>query len=305
MEHICSYVIKFSDIERDVMWVKYFTPDNGEIFGYEDCHPFNHYESPYMSDSEFEIYKRMQGTDNLMDIELNIEEQKNFFSKMEKYSKSFFETQGEERRYTKNSMFGEGDALLLHSMIMEYKPKKIIEIGSGYSTSILLDTNEYYVNHNMDITCIEPNPERLFSILKNGDEKRLNIREDFVQNVPLEEFDKLEENDILFIDSSHVAKLGGDVPYEYFCILPRIKKGVIIHIHDIMYPFTYPEQWILRGRAYNEVFILRALLMNNNVYRIMYFNDMMDKLCRDDYQKIESKYRRPRLGGSSIWLRKV
>lgn len=201
-------------------------------------------------------------------------------------------------------MFRSADAFLLHSIIREYNPKHIIEIGSGYSTAVMLDANEYYMGGQIDITCIEPYPERLFSILKDGDDKILSLRKDFVQNIILDEFDNLEENDILFIDSSHVAKMGGDVPYEYFNILPRLKKGVIIHIHDIFYPFTYPDKWIVGGRAYNEAFILRALLMNNNAYKMIFFNNMIYQLCSDRYRAIFNRCNLAEGVGSSIWLKK-
>lgn len=96
-----------------------------------------------------------------------------------------------------------------------------------------------------------------------------------------------------------MAKIGGDVLFEYFEILPRLKEGVIIHIHDIFYPFDYPEVWVKQGRCYNEAFMLRTLLMDNNKYEILFFNDMMYKLYTEYYV---AKCKHP--GGGSIWIRK-
>ncbi len=116
-------------------------------------------------------------------------------------------------------------------------------------------------------------------------------------------FKKLEENDILFIDSSHVAKVGSDVMYEYFDILPVLKSGVIIHVHDMFYPFEYPEEWIKQGRAYNELYIVRALLMDSKKYKIIFFNDMMVKKYYEKYQ--ESWMGNYPIFGGSLWLQKL
>ena len=210
--------------------------------------------------------------------------------------------QAKNFKYKSNKgWFDDGDAGLLHSMILEYKPKRIIEIGSGFSTCVMLDTNEYWLDNQIEITCIEPYPHRLMENIRN--KEKIEIRSEFVQHVPLEVFDSLEANDILFIDSSHVVKAGGDIIWEYFHIIPRLKDGVIIHIHDIIYPFTYPERWILQGRAYTEAFILRAFLMNNNRYEILFFNSMMIKKCYEEYRSGWNK-EHELSGFGSIWFRK-
>ncbi len=208
-----------------------------------------------------------------------------------------------QMRYTEdNDMFSLPDALLLHSMIREYKPKRIVEIGSGYSTFVILDTMEYFMEDDSSIICIEPYPDRLFSRLRKSDREKITIYEQFVQNVPLELFQKLDAGDILFIDSSHVAKMGGDILWEYFYILPCLKPGVLIHIHDMFYPFTYPLGWMREGRAYNEAFIVRALLMNSREYQVLAWNDMMLKECNDEY--LENWKRAYMPYGVSMWLQK-
>jgi hypothetical protein len=165
----------------------------------------------------------------------------------------------------------------------------------------MLDTNEVWLDNQVDITCIEPFPDRLYNNIKSTD--TLKIKTDFIQNINLNEFENLKENDILFIDSSHVAKAGGDIPYEYFEILPRLKNGVLIHIHDIFSTFSYPTEWLYQSRAYNEGFVLRALLMNNARYKIIYFNNMMEKLYSNEYMKIDG-FRPDTIElGSSMWLK--
>lgn len=143
-------------------------------------------------------------------------------------------------------------------------------------------------------------------ILLGGGVKEQNnicLYQNIVQNVDLDLFKKLEENDILFIDSSHVAKVGSDVMYEYFDILPVLKSGVIIHVHDMFYPFEYPEEWIKQGRAYNELYIVRALLMDSKKYKIIFFNDMMVKKYYEKYQ--ESWMGNYPIFGGSLWLQKL
>lgn len=105
----------------------------------------------------------------------------------------------------------------------------------------------------------------------------------------------LEENDILFIDSSHVSKIGSDVNHIFFEILPRLKRGVYIHFHDIFYPFIYPKEWVYTGILFSEMYILRAFLMNNKEYSIQLFGDMLS-------QKHSEKLRG--CGEGSLWIRK-
>jgi hypothetical protein len=122
-----------------------------------------------------------------------------------------------------------------------------------------------------------------------------------VQETDIEMFDVLDENDILFIDSSHVVKTGSDVNFELFEILPRLKKGVIVHIHDIPYPFEYPREWVIeRNYSWNEVYAVRAFLMYNNSFEVLFFNDQFGQLCGDlvarDAPAMSTNY------GGGLWL---
>lgn len=287
------YTVLKMDIFVELM--KYI-PVKSKEWEFNNYVPFNHYESPYINQNSKEngYYERAVKND-IKCINLNEIGQKELLKNFGQYFKDFsYDISSHEfsRYVLNNGMFDETDALIYYSFLRKFKPKKVIEIGSGYSTALALDTRGKYMNE-MEITCIEPFPNRLFSTMREND--KIDLKKDYVQEVDLNLFDNLNENDILFIDSSHVAKMGGDVPFEYFEILPRLKRGVLIHIHDIFYPFIYPKKWIKQGRCYNEAFILRALLMDNSSYEIMYFNDMMSKLYPSDFTQT---------GGSSIWLRK-
>jgi len=171
------------------------------------------------------------------------------------------------RRYNPdNNMYGFGDAATLSCMIRHFKPNRVIEVGSGWSTAVILDTAEMYLP-NLRVTCVEPYTERLDSVLFDGDD--VNIIAKPVQDVPVTWFADLEAGDILFIDSTHVLKSGSDVVWLYLHVLPTLAPGVIVHIHDVHWPFEYPEDWIREGRDWTELYLLRAFLTHNTSWEIL------------------------------------
>lgn len=206
----------------------------------------------------------------------------------------------------KNQWFGAADAVALHCMLRILKLKNFIEVGSGYSSAVTLDTNEYYFENKIKISFIEPYPERLKMLLRTDDNIGLQVKE--LQDIPLNYFEKLEEGDILFIDSSHVSKVASDVNYLIFEVFPRLNKGVYIHFHDIFYPFEYPEAWITNnGFIWNELYILRAFLQNNKKYSIQFFQSMLQYKYKDIFDKKWPKSI-PEFDSlpyaSSIWIKK-
>ena len=153
-----------------------------------------------------------------------------------------------------------GDGVMLRTMMHAYRPKRIIEIGSGYSTACMLDTKDHLGMDQLELTCVEPNPDRLFSILRPQDQERIHFHKAFVQDIPLDLFRTLERDDILFIDSSHVLKTGSDVHYELFHILPVLAPGVIVHFHDCRFPLEYSDRQIfIKNYSWNEVYAVRGI----------------------------------------------
>lgn len=306
LPHVITRLEKKFEIVIDnfiVHWMAYFIPQDIKELGYMKAFPFNHYESPFSQSTELEVFRREKNMDTMLDIDLNVDIQLEFLSKLVIHSNDFKKRKNENRfRYrSDNTFFPDGDAVLLHSMIREWHPHRIIEIGSGFSTCVMLDTREYWEDcAEMKVICIEPYPERLKANVKDSD--KIDIRNIFVQNVDLREFEVLEANDIVFIDSSHVIKTGGDILFEIFEILPKLQSGVLIHFHDIFYPFSYPENWVLEGIAYNEAYLLRALLTNNNAYEIIFWNDFMAGKYGE--RMIESGLPKDMLGGGSLWIRR-
>jgi hypothetical protein len=167
----------------------------------------------------------------------------------------------------------------------------------------MLDTNELFLNNQIGLTFIEPNPERLFSIIKGNDKNSTRIIEQDVQLILLKHFEVLDAGDILFVDSSHVVKTASDVNYIVFEVLPRLKRGVLIHFHDIFYPFEYPKDWVFDGWNWNEDYFMRAFLMYNDEFKIRLFSDYLHKHHKDVFAKMPLCYNK-KIGGC-LWLEKM
>jgi Methyltransferase domain len=167
-----------------------------------------------------------------------------------------------------NDFFGHMDGLVLYGMLTTVRPKRYVEVGSGWSSALVLDTRERLPDRTIECTFIEPYPDRLHALLRPEDHASAQVITRPLQHVDLSVFDVLESDDVLFIDSSHVSKVGSDVHRLFFDVLPRLRPGVWVHVHDIGYPFEYPRPWIYEGRAWNEAYLLRALLVENPRWRI-------------------------------------
>jgi predicted O-methyltransferase YrrM len=207
---------------------------------------------------------------------------------------------GLDRFYYDNVFFGCHDASVYFSMLLEFRPKRVIEIGSGFSSRLLLDTSERCFEGEIEITLIDPSPGTLDDLRPTARTRMLSCP---VQDAPVELFDDLEANDILFVDSSHVGKTGSDVNYYLFQILPRLKPGVIIHIHDIFWPFEYLAEWVLTDkRSWNEAYLLHAFLQYNDAFEILYWNNYAFHFLGADLKEAIPLC----LGneGGSLWLRK-
>jgi hypothetical protein len=122
------------------------------------------------------------------------------------------------------------------------------------------------------VTLIEPNCDRLLGLLKEDDREQVALVQDEVQNVPLSEFSSLGAGDLLFVDSSHVVKAGNDLYFLLFDVIPQLAEGVVVHFHDVFYPFDYRSEWLSMGRYWNEAYFLRAFMSYNCEWRIRFFN---------------------------------
>lgn len=271
--------------------------------------PAGHYYSTVVSiddikKRELEIWKNVNKV-GIPGIDLKADEQlklMNCFT--EYYAELPFtrEKQSNLRYHFENDYYSYSDGVVLYSMIRHFKPKRIIEIGSGFSSANILDTNELFFANKLDITFIEPFPEeRLFAIMTEIDKKRTTVFKSDVQLIPLEVFKNLQAGDILFVDSTHAVKTGSDVNYILFEILPALESGVLIHFHDIYYPFEYPKDWVFMGFGWNEAYFLKAFLMNNHKFEIRLFTDYLHIHHEQSFKEMPLTVKG---SGSSLWIEK-
>lgn len=239
-------------------------------------------------------------------LELNEAGQLQLFDELRQYyaEQPFPEQQSPGRRYWfENPAYSYSDAILLYCLIRHLRPARIIEVGSGYSSAAMLDTNELFFDGAIECMFIEPQPLLLRSLLKDDDLQKIHLLERKLQLVDLDLFAKLAANDILFIDSSHVSKIDSDVNHILFRILPVLQSGVFIHFHDVFYPFEYPRDWVYEGRAWNETYLLRAFLQYNERFQIQLCNTFIDWFHKEKYFHDMPLVRKNTGGG--IWLKKL
>jgi hypothetical protein len=218
-------------------------------------------------------------------------------------SSPFPEQKSDATRYAfDNPAYSWGDGSILHAMLRRYKPTRLIEIGSGWSSACAIDTIEMYFNEACEVTFIEPFPQLLRGLL-GPTSVRTKILEVPVQKVPLNVFDALKDGDFLFIDSTHVLRTGSDVCFELFEILPRLPSGVFVHIHDMFWPFEYPRSWVIdENRSWNEIYAVRALLTDNQSWRIVFFNDYFAKFARSEIEATYPQFLKN--SGGALWLQR-
>lgn len=206
-----------------------------------------------------------------------------------------------DRYYYMNGMFPVLDAEFLFCALCALEPKRVVEVGSGFSSLVTAEVNRRMRNGAMEVTCIDPYP-RDFLAGVPGITRLLTVR---MEDLYLAVFDELEAGDVLFIDSSHVAKVGSDVNFLFFDVLPRLKPGVYVHLHDIFLPDEYLKPWVLdEERSWNEQYLLHAFLMYNREWRVVWMSHYM--LSRHA-QAVSSVFPRcPALGsGGSFWMQRV
>jgi len=168
--------------------------------------------------------------------------------------------------HTGNDMWSALDAWAQQAMLRHLRPGRLIEVGCGWSSLVTARVNRECLDGRMDVTCIEPHVP---DFLSRGVEGIARIVPERVQDVGVERFLELAAGDVLFIDSSHVVKTGSDARYLYHEVLPRLARGVVVHVHDIFLPWDYPEDWVLAGRGWNEQYVLQSFLAFNASFEVL------------------------------------
>lgn len=264
----------------------------------------NHYYEPFYSFKDFK--KPLSQKRSLAGIDFKLSVQLELLKKF-KYNKEIKEINDlpiSELNYSfKKGPFLSGDSEMLYNMIRHHKPKRIIEIGCGHSTLMIqhavkknnYENNNYSCRH----TCVEPFENEWLLKL---DVEVMRIK---VEDLDVSFFDILESNDFLFIDSTHMIRPQGDVLFEYLELLPSLKPGVIIHIHDIFSPRDYLEEWLKEGKLFwNEQYLLEAFMSFNSQFEVLL---SLNYLKNDYYLQLSevcpflTEEREP----GSFWIRRI
>jgi predicted O-methyltransferase YrrM len=276
----------------------------------EPFFPPGHYHSPIVDPSQVNQYvakARAVSLENLKGITISKQALTDRWAAMTPAiaTTKFAQNKTAQHRYFEcGSPYPYADAMTLRAMVISERPRRIIEIGSGFSTACMLDTLDEFNLSDCRITCIEPYPERLLGLIREEDHSRLDIIRSGVQSVDVSIFEELGKSDILFIDSTHVLKTGSDVHFEIFEVLPIIEPGVLIHFHDCPYPFEYPNEWIFeKNYSWNEAYALRAFLMYNSQFSVLFWNSLFRRIFPDLWiaSTPQAVGKNP---GTSIWLKR-
>ena len=229
----------------------------------------NHYYEP-----QFDYrYKRQLFTDDrdLPGIDWNLRNQLSLlktFNYADELADLPIEKPDDLGFYLGNDSFLSGDAEYWYQLIRTFKPARIFEVGSGNSTLMAIraiqknrsDDSGYHCKH----VCIEPYEQPWL------EETGVSVRRELIEEVDISFFSELRENDVLFIDSSHIIRPQGDVLFEYLELLPRLNKGVIVHVHDIFSPKNYPANWLEdKVLFWNEQYLLESFLSHNRDWKIL------------------------------------
>lgn len=203
-----------------------------------------------------------------------------------------------------NPFFNNADALVHYGLVRSRRPRRVVEVGCGWSSFLLaraLERNEKDGGPRTQVVQIEPYPSP--DVLR-GLPAHWSLHRTILQRAPFSVFDELSENDILFYDGSHCGKTASDVNWFFFRVLPRLRSGVLIHVHDIFFPNDYPWDWIFgRGQSWNEQYVLQAFLMNNEAYRVEICNSYLVQKRRAELRALYGGLQPEH--GASLWMKKL
>lgn len=203
--------------------------------------------------------------------------------------------------YEHNSQFRWMDSRSLFCLLRIIRPRRLVEVGSGYSSLLIDDVNRRFLGGSLDLTCIEPFPRPFLE--KGAAAGNYRLLKHRVQDVDPAIFTGLRSGDVLFVDSSHVCKTGSDVTYLFLQVLPLLAPGVYIHVHDIFLPDDYPEEWVVReNRSWNEQYLLQALLIGNAQFEVIFGSNFAHWRFPE---LVSLASRQPSHEGGSFWIRRT
>lgn len=289
-------------------WDEWDAWDEWEKKGYHAIPIQYYYPIPATSTLKNDLWKKES---EMKGVDLNPEGQLDFLRIFQEFMTEY---NFPEKRtatnefYLLNGFFMSFDAEVLHCMIRHFQPKRIIEVGSGFSTLISSRATQLNLRENgvhCELVAIEPFPGET---LKKGVPGLSRLIQKKVEDIDTNFFSSLEKNDILFIDSSHVSRIGGDVNHIYLEVIPRLNKGVVVHIHDVFWPFEYPKHWVFKRHwFFTEQYMLRCFMEFNSEFEVLWASNYMLTNYREriiqTFPSYEPSYawHSP---ASSLWIRR-
>lgn len=273
--------------------------------------PQGHYYSPIPDLDEIRAdHERIFGADptDLPGIDLHLDEQWALLDQLAPLADGIdvARTRDEaaergERYWSDNPGYPPNDALTLTMMLRHVRPARLVELGSGFSSACTLDVRDRHLDGRLDVTFVDPFPGQLDELMHEADRSTCRVIAARTQDVDLDVFAQLADGDVLFVDSTHVARTGSDVNRIVFEILPVLAPGVYVHVHDVFPGFEYPVPWVHEGRAWTEQYLLRAFLQFNGRFRVHWWPSLLHQIAtdvqRERYPVLD------RLQGGAIWLR--
>jgi Methyltransferase domain len=268
--------------------------------------PVGHYYSP-MPDARELIREprrsQIWGPRTAAGVDWNAGGQRAFLDALAQQERLEFAREGSDdpaEYFGANGQFPPLDAWVLEGVLRRFRPRRLIEVGSGFSTLVAARVNREHLDREMDLVAIEPHPR---PFLTDGVDGISSLRPEQVQDTPLEVFTGLAENDVLFIDSSHTVKTGGDVVWLHNEVVPRLAPGVLVHVHDIFLPADYPELWVQEGWGWNEQYLVQAFLAFNTAFEVL-LGVGWAMANEPDRLTAAVPGWRTEGGGASLWLRR-
>ena len=278
-----------------------------EIFRYWERHGFHvtpaHFYQPLpdtrsLPDTLWDRPSELSGID--MNDAMQLDLLRSQFPRFRaEYNQFPAEPTGEPGRFHfNNGLFDGTDALVAYCMIRHFQPRLIVEVGSGFSS--LVAAEAIAKNRKSELICIEPFPP---DFLRKGVRGLHALIEKKVEDIDLKFFSQLHSGDVLFIDSSHTVKIGGDVNYLFLEVLPRLNPGVIVHVHDIFFPFEYRRDWVMDElRFWTEQYLLQAFLTFNSEFEVLMANHYLAHYYLEDFKRTFPHS--PWWSGGSFWMRR-
>jgi predicted O-methyltransferase YrrM len=241
-------------------------------------------------------------------ISLSAEDQLRYLEELSPFLAEFSPpvraTAGSNGYFLDNISFGPVDADVLYGTIRHAKPRRVMELGAGWST--LVSAQACRANaaegHPTELIAVDPFPQPFLSDTVEG---LSELRVCKATEVAVEEMAALAPGDILFVDTTHTVKVGSEVNYLILEVLPQLQSGVIVHFHDIFLPFEYPRAWLEeRGYYWAEQYLLQAFLACNPHFDVLFASHYLARTQPERLRELIPAAEATDKPPASIWLRR-